>query len=187
MLTEEKDDIWVPNSRFHWQEMRVSRTCVSAVSAETKPAVSQLRSHLHRLRKSLAVARNPWRHIFNLPLSYHGALTHSTWIMCITIYLPSSPSLASARTTRVSSGTSQYHHKQRNAPHTSNVCLPVVFLTQKKAISMCPMLPPFWAIFTEHECVRVCVIISLRAEAVWVGASLVFLVLTFINIYDKGF
>lgn len=74
-------------------------------------------------RKSLAVAGNPRRDIFNLSLSYCRAPTHSTWIMCTTVYLPSSPSLASVHTTRVSSATSQHRREQPNAPRTENVSL----------------------------------------------------------------
>lgn len=36
-----------------------------------------------------------------------------------------------------------------------------------------------------HGCVRACVILPLRAQAVWVGAALVFLVLTLINIDEE--
>lgn len=75
------------------------------IPLKPRSVVSQPRSHFGGPCKSLAVAGNPRRHIFNLSLSYCRAPTHSTWIMCTTVHLPSSRSLASVRTTRVSSAT----------------------------------------------------------------------------------
>lgn len=159
MLTEGKADIWVLNSRFHWHEMWARRTCVSAVSADTKPTVSQPRSHLLCLRKSLAVTRNPQRHIFNLSLRYRRALTHSTWIMCTSICLPLSPSLASVRITRVSPATSQLIHQliQPNAPHRANVCLSAArhLFDSKERHQHVSKAASFWQIFTTAiVCVR---------------------------------
>lgn len=145
MLTEEKDDIWVPNSRFHWQEMWVSRTCVSTVSAETKPAVSQPRSHFHGLRKSLAVARNPRRHIFNLSLRYRRVLTHSTWIMCTTILF-----------TRISLPGKHEHHEGlfSNFSISSRAAKRS---TYSKCLSHCHA-PSFWLERKTSACVRCCLV-----------------------------
>lgn len=76
---------------FCWREGRVRSNSSSSCFTETRGRIFQPTWLFQGLRKSLAVARNPRRHIFNLPLSHHLALT---WITFTTVYLPSSPFLA---------------------------------------------------------------------------------------------
>lgn len=61
-----------------------------------------------------------------------------------------------------------------------------VFSERPKDISVCVQCSLLLGTFCEHERVRACVIGSSCAEAIWVCASLVYLVLASINIYDWG-